>query len=224
MALIFRTVTSDSMEIRMYGRRILVMVPVLAAGLLGGCNDTAKMNEQDLLAENRGLRDQLTSARSAQDEAESRSRQLEYELGEARQKLADAEAQPVLPDDGAGYDWRMEDGYAVVAIEGDVLFDSGKHDLKPAAKKALAQIASVVKSDYPGSEIRINGFTDTDRIKTKKYVSNYHLGFERAYAVGQYLMSQGIPRQDISYGSFGPLKQLGTKAESRRVEVTVVPE
>ncbi len=208
----------------MYGTRFLILVPLFAAGVLGGCSDTAKMNEQDLLSENRGLRDQLTAARGAQESAESRSRQLEYELGEAQQKLADSEAQPVLPDDGAGYDWRMEDGYAVVAIEGDVLFDSGKHDLKPAAKKALAQIVQVIKADYPSAEIRINGFTDTDRIKTKKYVSNYHLGFERSYAVGQYLMSQGIARQDISYGSFGPLKPMGTKSESRRVEVTVVPQ
>lgn len=208
----------------MYGRRVLILVPLIALGVLGGCNDSAKMNQQDLLNENRGLRDQLTASRSAQDDAEARSRQLEYELGEARQKIADAEAQPVLPDDGAGYDWRMEDGFAVVAIEGDVLFDSGKHDLKAAAKKALGQIADVVRTDYPGAEIRINGYTDTDRIKTNKYVSNYHLGFERAYAVGQYLMSQGIARKDISYGSFGPLKAMGSKAASRRVEVTVVPE
>ena len=43
----------------------------------------------------------------------------------------------------------------------------------------------------------------------------------RAYAVGQYLIKQGVATSRISYGSFGPLEEKATKAESRRVEIAV---
>ena len=91
-----------------------------------------------------------------------------------------------------------------------------------AAQSTLRTIAKEIASEYPGADIRIDGFTDTDRITTNKYKTNYHLGFERAYSVGQFLVRQGIGRDSISYGSFGPLMPKATKDESRRVEIVVI--
>ena len=207
----------------MHGRiRPAMMAPLALVALLAGCNGDAKMNQQSLLDENRDLRAELDRARSSQDDADARARQLEFELGEANQKLVDAQSQPPLPDDSNGATWTTRDGVPVVNIEGDVLFDSGQHDLKPAAQSTLRTVAREIKAEYPGSTIRIDGFTDTDRIRTDKYKTNYHLGFERAYSVGQFLMQQGIPRADISYGSFGPHVPKSSKEKSRRVEISVI--
>ena len=206
----------------MHGRiRLATLAPLTLVALLAGCNGDAKMNQQALLDENRDLRSELDRARISQDDANARARQLEFELGEANQRAADSMAQP-LPEDSDGATWSSRDGVPVVNIEGDVLFDSGQHVLKPAAQSTLRTIASEISSEYPGSSIRIDGFTDTDRITTDRYKSNYHLGFDRAYSVGQYLIRQGIDRSAISYGSFGPLMPKATKDESRRVEILVI--
>lgn len=202
--------------------RHATLAPLTLVALLAGCNGDTKMNQQALLDENRDLRSELDRSRGAQDDADARARQLEFELGEANQKLADADSQPPLPTGTAGATWETRDGIPVVNIEGDVLFDSGKHDLKSAAQSTLRTVVKEIRAEYPGSSIRIDGFTDTDRIKTDKYQTNYHLGFERAYAVGQYLIKQGIDRSEISYGSFGPYQPKSTKDESRRVEISVI--
>jgi outer membrane protein OmpA-like peptidoglycan-associated protein len=207
----------------MHGRFLLI--PLASLALLAGCDNGQKMNEQALLDENRDLRSELDRTRGGLDDAEARARQLQFQLDEANAKLADAQAQPPLPADSEGATWRQDEGRAVVEIEGDVLFDSGKFDLKPAAQATLRTIARQIKEIYPGSEIRVDGFTDSDQIRANRrneIPTNYHLGFFRAFAVGQFLQKQGISKGDISYGSYGPEKPQATKAESRRVEVSVI--
>ena len=206
----------------MPGRIQITSLTLALAGALAGCNSESKMNEQGMLQENKELRAELDRARSSQDDAEARARQLAFELDETREQLANANAQPPLPADSDGATWTTRDGMPVVNIEGDVLFDSGKHELKAAAQSTLRTIAKEIASEYPGADIRIDGFTDTDRITTNKYKTNYHLGFERAYSVGQFLVRQGIGRESISYGSFGPHMPKSTKAASRRVEIAVI--
>ena len=72
-----------------------------------------------------------------------------------------------------------------VVIEGDVLFDSGKSTLKVASKRSLDRIVTIIKESHAGRSLDVVGFTDTDPIKATKdrFATNYHLGFERAYAV-----------------------------------------
>ena len=207
----------------MHGRFLLI--PLASLAILAGCDSGQKINEQALLDENRDLRSELDRTRGSLDDAESRSRQLQFQLDEANAKLADAQAAPPLPADSDGATWRQEDGRAVVEIEGDVLFDSGKFDLKPAAQATLRKIAQQIRDGYPDTDIRVDGFTDSDRIRANRrnvIPTNYHLGFFRAYSVGQFLQKQGISKDVISYGSYGPEKEKSTKAESRRVEVSVI--
>lgn len=205
----------------------LLLIPFVSLALLAGCDGAQKANESALLRENQDLRSELDRARGSLDEAETRARQLQFQLDETDAQLADARSAPPLPSDQAGATWRQEEGRAVVEIDGDVLFDSGKFDLKPAAQQTLRQIARQIKDNYPGMDVRVDGFTDTDPIRANRrdaIPTNYHLGFFRAYSVGQYLQKQGLVRDRISYGSFGPEMPRPTKAESRRVEVSVIQE
>ena len=109
-----------------------------------------------------------------------------------------------------------------VSVESDVLFSSAKTSLKGAAKNSLSQVASVLNGSYGSRSVRIEGYTDTDPIRKSGHKSNYHLGFERAYAVRDYLIQRGITKDRISLASYGPDKPLGSKSQSRRVEIVVI--
>ena len=111
-----------------------------------------------------------------------------------------------------------------VSVESDVLFSSGKTALKTAAKSSLGQVASVLNNSYGSRSVRIEGYTDTDPIRKSGHKSNYHLGFERAYSVRDYLIQRGISKDRISLASYGPDKPLGSKTQSRRVEIVVIAD
>ena len=113
-------------------------------------------------------------------------------------------------------------GEVTATLASDVLFDAGKATLKSSAKQTLARVARVIRSEYPGNTVRVAGHTDTDPIRKSGHKSNYHLGFERAYAVRTYLIEQGLRGDEIYIASHGPDQAKGSKAESRRVEIVVV--
>ena len=201
----------------------LLLGLVMMASALTGCNDSAKKNENALLAENRGLRDRLTQSQSDLQSAQDENRRLKYQLDETNQQINDMNAQPPqeLAGFGPGVEVFKRGNEMILRIEGDILFDSGRDKLRSSAKTTLAKIAREIKNEYPNSKIQVTGYTDSDPIKKSGYKSNYHLGFARAYAVGQYLDNEGIGKDMIAYSSFGPQQPLDTKARSRRVEVSV---
>ena len=113
-------------------------------------------------------------------------------------------------------------GEVTASVESDLLFDSGKATLKSNAKKSLDQVASVLNSTYGSATIRVAGHTDSDPIRKSGHKSNYHLGFERAFAVRDYLISKGVSSNRVSLASYGPDIPKGSKPQSRRVEIVVV--
>ena len=195
------------------------------SGAIVGCTN-GKQNENALLDENRNLRDRLGQTEADLQAAEDENRRLSFQLEEAKQVTANINAQPPqeISNFGPGVEVFQRGNETVVRIEGDVLFDSGRDTLKSSAKRTLAKVAQEIENQYPNADVRVTGYTDSDPIKKSGYKSNYHLGFSRAYAVGQYLGSQGIGKKKLSYATFGPLDPLSTKAKSRRVEVTVMTE
>jgi chemotaxis protein MotB len=197
--------------------RILALT-ALALGLaLTGCksNDTAALQ-----SENESLRQQLDKSNAALEAAERERQAAEARANDAASKSASSANSDFAGIEGAS---ATRVGNEVhVSIEGDVLFDSGKSSLKDSAKKSLDKIVGVLKSKYAGKYIRVAGFTDTDPIKRSAYKSNYHLGFDRAYSVREYLIGKGLEGKMISLSSFGPDVPLKTKEQSRRVELIVV--
>ena len=97
----------------------------------------------------------------------------------------------------------------VVGVAGDVLFDSGKVDLKNSARQTLDQIASVLNTQYAGRSIRVEGYTDTDPIRKSSWKTNERLSAERAMSVEAYLVSKGIDNGRIYSAAFGPAHPRG---------------
>lgn len=109
-----------------------------------------------------------------------------------------------------------------VRVASDILFSSGKVDLKSTAKRTLADVSGVLKSQYSGKTIRVEGYTDTDPIKKSGWKDNLELSLQRSAAVHRYLQQQGVDPERMYAAGFGATNTLGSKAASRRVEIVVV--
>lgn len=107
----------------------------------------------------------------------------------------------------------------------DVLFDTGKYTLKEPAKVALARISGIVVS-HPGLNLQVEGYTDS----TGTAEFNQKLSEQRANAVRDFLLQQGINTQNmtaVGYGTNFPVAPNDTAAgrqQNRRVELVVSGE
>ena len=200
-------------------RTMLVTGLLLAASMMTGCKNSTKEENAMLKQENADLQAQLAERNTALESLNAEKRSLEQQLAQVR-KDGGTDISGLPSADGVK--WTQGAGEVTASIEGDVLFDSGKTTLKSTAKKSLDSVAGVINGQYGGKFVRVSGYTDTDPIKKSGYKSNYHLGFERAYAVREYLISKGISPKEISLASYGPDAPKGSKTQSRRVEVSVI--
>lgn len=210
----------------------MLLASVLLATMtftLTGCNNSTKKENAALQEEVNSLKNQLAERNKALEDCDSDLRSRDQQLATLRRemesggKTAGGASQGNTGFEGIeGVNASASAGEITASVESDLLFDSGKTTLKAAAKKSLDAVASVLNSTYGSDQLRVVGYTDTDPIKKSGFKSNYHLGFDRAYAVREYLISKGVASNRISLASFGPDSPRGTKAQSRRVEIIVV--
>src|SRR5256885_1509031 len=204
---------------------VLLVLGGVAAGL-GGCNKVGKADYDAMATENQELRDRLATEQKARQEAETRAASLEQEnrdLAGRADKGGGGAPGGKTGFEGSGFDtWRTAGGEVVVSAAGDVLFDPGKATLKSGAKGRLDKVASVIKSQYGGHTIRVEGYTDPDPIKKSGWKTNERLSGERAMAVEEYLCSRGLSKDQIYYAGFGSAHQRQSKKDSRRVEIVIL--
>ena len=101
-----------------------------------------------------------------------------------------------------------------------ILFNSGKATFKQETFAVLQSITAILKQ-YPSSKFSIEGHTDSDG----KDAANQKLSEDRAGAVKNYLIENGIDASRLSSAGFGESKPIDSnktakgKANNRRVEV-----
>lgn len=111
-----------------------------------------------------------------------------------------------------------------INLGAEVLFDSGKFVLRPAAAESLQQLATLLQS-YPGLPILIEGHTDS----VGKPDANQVLSEHRANAVKEWLASNGkVPSGCMmtrGYGKTMPIASNETgedRQKNRRVEIKIL--
>ncbi len=155
-------------------------------------------------------------AQQAAAEAERLRQQAEAEKNQLREQLLQ-QFNAVLPT--------TETPRGLVVNMQDVLFDTAKYTLKTPAQLALAKIAGIVLS-HPGLNLQVEGYTDS----TGTAEFNQKLSEERANAVRDFLMQQGINTQNmtaVGYGENYPVAPNDTASGrrlNRRVELVVSGE
>lgn len=116
---------------------------------------------------------------------------------------------------------RTEQGL-ITKLKSDILFDTGKSDLKPQAQDNINQLAAIMKK-YPENVLTIRGYTDD----TGASKVNNPLSQQRADAVRQQVINAGVPADTVTavgMGSANPVDPAKTKearAKNRRVEIEV---
>jgi outer membrane protein OmpA-like peptidoglycan-associated protein len=136
---------------------------------------------------------------------------LEAKLKDARDTIAKIAS---VKDDARGM---------VITLPGEVLFKTGKYELKPGAMAKLEEIAQVLK----GKELPIVVYGFTDNVGADSM--NMTLSQNRAQSVRDYLVSKGIPSDLITAQGKGAgdfvadNTSIEGRAQNRRVEIVVQP-
>lgn len=209
---------------------LLIFLGLTAVGCQRSIDERNALMEQNIEAQNeidrlRQANDALSSElASANDELAS----LRDEVAELRARAAAPPPQPETNRGSTGFEdiddvtSERTDNRVTVRVASDILFASGKTDLRNSAKSTLREVAGVLESEYGSKTIRVEGYTDTDPIRKSGWKDNLELSLQRAAAVHRYLQQQGIDPGRMYAAGYGEEKPLGSKAASRRVEIVVV--
>ncbi|MFZ0233231.1 MAG: OmpA family protein, partial [Candidatus Acidiferrales bacterium] len=107
----------------------------------------------------------------------------------------------------------------------DVLFAFGKFDLQPPAREALAKFTGIVLA-HPGLHLSVEGYTDS----VGSDAFNQTLSEQRANAVRDYLVQQGLDPTSITASGFGKSNPVASndtamgRQQNRRVEIIISGE
>lgn len=121
--------------------------------------------------------------------------------------------------------------YVVLQMNGALLFDSGRAEIKNEAKVYLEKIGEVLL-DYDSNLIEVIGHTDTVPVAaSSKYADNMELSFFRANSVAGYLRdNKGLSPANIQASGRGEYDPVATndtpegRAQNRRVEIRIYRE
>lgn len=207
---------------------------------------------KDLTAERAALQKQVEITGAMNTQMESRLRELgesvdslnrdkevaAQRLEELRRQKAAAEARAqVFRDlvaklkamiDSGQLKVVIRDGRMIIALPNDILFDSGKTEVKKDGQAALARVAQVLAT-VGDRRFLVAGHTDNVPIKTSKFPSNWELSTARAVVVTQFLVSKGMNPKVLAaagYSEFDPVAANDTpehQAQNRRIEIVLQP-
>lgn len=159
--------------------------------------------------------DQITKLKGDIDELQRAKNELEDRL---KNEISDKEVTVQ----------RLQKGL-VITFVAEVLFDSGKADLRQESFGKLDKIVSVVQEVVPDLNVGIEGHTDNEPIKRSGWKSNWELSAHRALSVVYYLSEHGVNPvrlAAIGYGEYHPVESNDTKEgqqKNRRVEIVILP-
>jgi outer membrane protein OmpA-like peptidoglycan-associated protein len=179
-------------------------------------------------AEAKRISDAATAEAREKSDAEIAAKEEKIRLAEEQNRAAEREKQQlraklleqfnrVLPT--------TDTSRGLVVNMGDVLFDTGKSDLRSEAREALAKLCGIVLN-YPSLHLTIEGHTDS----TGGTELNQALSEKRADSVRDYLVAQGLDTSSLSAQGLGmrdPVADNDTaqgRQKNRRVEIIVSGE
>jgi chemotaxis protein MotB len=158
--------------------------------------------------------EELKKAKAAADARLAAFRTL---LGKLKQMIDNGQLKVVI-----------RDGRMIIALPSDILFESGRTDVKPAGKAALAAVAKALQG-VPDRNFIVAGHTDDVPIKTAQFPSNWELSTARAVEVVHYLITQGMNPKVLAaagYGEFDPVIANDSpehRTQNRRIEIVLQP-
>lgn len=119
-------------------------------------------------------------------------------------------------------------GFDVLSVDSAVTFAPGEAKISTKGQATLREVARILKQDYRGRQLWIQGHTDDTPIKKSGFKSNLHLSVARSLSVIDFLSEQcGVPASQlicVGRGQHDPVVRGTTdvaRSKNRRVEVVV---
>ena len=115
-----------------------------------------------------------------------------------------------------------------ISLQGEILFDFDKANIRPAAAPTLMQVAAIIQK-YPKPDVLIEGHTDSKG--SQSY--NLKLSDRRAASVKSWFAAHGIPERGVRIHGWGAAKPVAPntkpngaddpegRQKNRRVEITI---
>ena len=158
-----------------------------------------------------------------------RIRELESELAHLRDTKGLLEATLSREIEDKQVRLSMEDKGLVVTFVAEVLFNSGKAELREDNLSIIEKVADILKEEVPENFISIEGHTDDQPIKHSLWKSNWELSSQRALSVLESFELRGVNSEKMSatgYGEYHAIAANDTKEGrqlNRRVEIVIAP-
>ena len=166
-----------------------------------------------------------------QSALETERKQLDLEKQQLELEKQQLELQRQQREDTARQELQLKetDQGITLQLEGDVLFDFDKAEIKPEATQTLDKVGTVI-AQFPEGKVFIEGYTDSKGSPNR----NLELSKQRAEAVKDWLVTKkGIAEATITTRGLGETKPVAPNAnpdgsdnpkgrqQNRRVEITV---
>ncbi len=193
------------------------------------------------LGANQALKAEITSLSAAQHSISQENERLRADLDRLGKQAADAnwireqkdkldkllsQYQQGAPGAVPGVELvRTSEGLAFRVL-GGVLFSSGRIEISDQGKKTLGQLIATLKQE--GKRVRVDGHTDDQPIRASQWKTNLRLSAERALAVADFLVQNGLSADQVGVAGFGEHRPAvaganeDARQQNRRVEILML--
>ncbi len=209
--------------------RILFLATIISPALFAaGCAST----KPNLEYENELLKGQISRMeRQHQDDLRRMNREKEVEVNALEQSRDELARQ--LAGELADYKAKLElsERGLVVTFLQEIIFDSGKAEVKPQGLEVLSKVAKVVQEQAKDYPVVVEGHTDNVPIRVSGWKSNWELSAARALSVlHHFIENEQVDPNRLAVMGYGEYKPVADNAsaegrrENRRVEIVIFPE
>ncbi len=171
-------------------------------------------NLEKALKASRAELEELRKARAAAERAAQQYRQLTERLASMVQ--------------AGRLEVKIRRGRMVLQLADNILFDTGKSELREDGERAITEVANVLK-EIADRQYLVTGHSDNVPIKSSNFKSNWELSAARAVEVVKQLQKSGVDPKQLAaagYGEFDPVANNDSKegrALNRRIEIVLMP-
>ncbi|MGH9780143.1 MAG: OmpA family protein [Candidatus Acidiferrales bacterium] len=174
-------------ELRARAQRVAAAESELAAlrdrfSQLEAMLDRERHHSRELESDILGLRERVTTLEGGVERAQAATALLEEQKKQVCRELR--------LQLGALGDLSEKDGSVILDLASDVLFDSGRFDVRAAAREGLGRLASIRTLVFPRAGIRFEGHTDL--VGEEDY--NQWLSEQRALSVYRFFLEDALGR------------------------------
>ena len=176
-------------------------------------------------AENRTLAEQIAFEQQRNTELQQR-----VSAAEAAVTAHDREVDQLNTSfQGLNVEVGRRGGFIVLGMSSELTFSSGKAELNKQGRETLTKVGDVLKTEYAGKTLWVEGHTDNEQPKKSGWKNNLQLSANRAMSVADFLIADlGLDPTMVrvaGYGEYAPKQANDTpegRSKNRRVEILIL--